>query len=347
MPTCVYCQRPDPPCGFNREHVIPEALGRFHGAEVVTLTREVCKDCNQYFGDTLDRMLTRDSYEALLRIEHGLKEPAGIPGMFKKRLTVRLPSDGTNWGGALLRLRPHPEGGARPIVDLTPQVGFELADGGGWEYFAEEDLRAKPGIAERVARRYGKRRVILFDSDEAREHLLATLSELGIPFKKEDEFRGFPPFARGEVETEVQARFDNYLARAVCKIAFNYMTKTQGAELALRSEFDATRRYVRYGEGKGGAFLTFDADTRFRNAAGQTRRKTEHALMLDWNGNRRELIGRVHLFGETRYAVRLCTRWDGIWRQIMSGHVFDLESMEVTQVHVTRIAPPWAAVPVR
>lgn len=197
----------------------------------------------------------------------------------------------------------------RATASSLPQVGFERKDGNGWDYFAEEDLRAKSGIAERIARAYGRRRVILFDGDATRERPLATLGELGIPFKKEDEFRGFPPFASGEVTTEVQARFDNYLARAVCKIAFNYLAKTQGAEFALRSEFDAVRRYVRYGEGKGGAFLAFDEDTRFRNAAGQPRRQTEHTLMLDWNGNREELVGRVHLFGETRYAVRLCTRW--------------------------------------
>jgi hypothetical protein len=80
MPACIYCQHADPPCGFNTEHVIPEALGAFH--DNLTLSgSEVCRECNQYFGDTLDRMLTRDSYEALLRVEHGLKESAGIPGI--------------------------------------------------------------------------------------------------------------------------------------------------------------------------------------------------------------------------------------------------------------------------
>lgn len=344
MVTCIYCKRPDPPCGFNTEHVIQKALGAFRG-NLTLSDSEVCWDCNDYFNKHLDVMLTRDSYEALLRIEHGLKNPAEIGGMFKERVTFRLPPDGTNWGGAVLQLQPHPEGGAcRPVVNLVPQVGFERKDGGGWDYIAEEVLRAEPGIGERVARMYGKRRVILFDSDETQGRLLATLGQLGIPFKKEDKFRGLPPLARGEVTTEVQATFDNLLARAVCKIAFNYMAKTQGTEFALRSEFDAARRYVRYGEGKGDAFLTFEEGTRFRNAAGQPRRQSEHTLMLEWNGNREELIGRVHLFGETRYAIRLCTRWGGLWRQVMSGHLFDLESMEVTELQATRIAPPWAGV---
>lgn len=347
MPTCIYCLRSAPTCGFNVEHVIPEALGSFHN-NLTLSDSEVCQDCNQFFGDTLDRMLTRDSYEALLRIEHGLKDTAEVGGMFRERVTVRLPADATRWGGAILRLRPHPDGGAsRPVVDLVPQVGFERKDSGGWDYIAEAELRTEPGIAERVSRSYGKHRVILFDTDDARERLLAILGEVGIPFKKEEEFHGFPPFAGGEVTAEVQARFDAYLARAVCKIAFNYMAKTQGAEFALRSEFNAARRHVRHGEGKGGAFLTFDEGTRFRSASGQQRRMTAHTLTLDWNGSRDELIGHVHLFGVTQYAVRLCAKWSGIWREVMSGHVFDLESREVTPLKVTKIAPPWAGVPVR
>jgi len=34
----------------------------------------------------------------------------------------------------------------------------------------------------------------------------------------------------------------------------------------------------------------------------------------------------------------------GLWRGIMNGQTFNLESMEVTELHVTTIAPPWAYV---
>lgn len=136
MPICIYCQRPDPPCGFNTEHVIQKALGGFR-QNLTLCDAEVCWDCNDYFSKHLDLMLTRDSYEALLRIEHGLKDPAELGGMFTKRVTVQLPADGTNWGGAMLELQPHPQGGARrPVVNLVPQVGFERKDGHGWDYLA-------------------------------------------------------------------------------------------------------------------------------------------------------------------------------------------------------------------
>ncbi|PYO64025.1 MAG: hypothetical protein DMD28_00245 [Gemmatimonadetes bacterium] len=37
-------------------------------------------------------------------------------------------------------------------------------------------------------------------------------------------------------------------------------------------------------------------------------------------------------------------RTPGLWRGIMNGQTFNLESMEVTELHVTTIAPPWAYV---
>ncbi len=128
MPTCIYCQRTDPPRGFTREHVIPEALGLFHG-DVVTLTSEVCGDCNQWFGDHLDRVFARDSAEAVLRFKYGLKDPAGVTIMFADRVTVRLPNDGSQWGGVILKFVAPPKGQEVPAAELmTPQVGFERND---------------------------------------------------------------------------------------------------------------------------------------------------------------------------------------------------------------------------
>jgi hypothetical protein len=74
MPTCVYCSRTDPPGGFTTEHVLQAAFGGFLNA--LTLPDGVCGACNQYFGNCLDVVLARDSIEGVLRLVHGLKDPA-------------------------------------------------------------------------------------------------------------------------------------------------------------------------------------------------------------------------------------------------------------------------------
>src|SRR5205814_9517651 len=70
--TCIYCQGSG--VKFNREHVIPEAFGKFKDNFVLTC---VCVNCNQFFGDELELVLGRNSREAILRLHHGVKAPAG------------------------------------------------------------------------------------------------------------------------------------------------------------------------------------------------------------------------------------------------------------------------------
>lgn len=80
MSTCIYCLRELPKSKFNREHVIPEAFGKFKDNFVLHNT--VCEDCNQHFGDNLDLILGRGSFEALQRIEEEIKSPESAADSF-------------------------------------------------------------------------------------------------------------------------------------------------------------------------------------------------------------------------------------------------------------------------
>ncbi len=320
MPTCIYCQRIDPPCGFNSEHVIPQALGRFEG-DAITLTQEVCGDCNQYFGDTLELFLNRDSAEAMLRFRHNLKDPADVRKMFPRRVRVRLPRDGSQWGGVHLDFVPPPPGEPEPFLDLVPQFGFERRDSKGWEYLTEPEFREAD--IERIRRELGPKRVILFNSDEARDRLIRLTIERGMPLKKQGEFRGFPPFAAGRVSAELEFTFDNALAQAVAKIGFNYLAKTHGAELALRTEFDAVRQFIRNGKGKPSNFVTFGPGPVLRDSSGPKPARG-HLLTVGWDEEGRDVLARVCPFQHITYIVRLSADFAGVWRPIESAHLYDL-----------------------
>src|SRR4030066_177798 len=60
---CIYCKESKLKEKelWNREHVIPEAFGKFKNNFVLHYT--VCKECNQKFGDEIDLILSRESYE--------------------------------------------------------------------------------------------------------------------------------------------------------------------------------------------------------------------------------------------------------------------------------------------
>jgi hypothetical protein len=209
MATCIYCQCTDPSCGFNKEHVVPEALGTFRNS-LTLADSEVCGDCNQHFGDTLDLFLTRDSAEALLRFRHGLKDPAEMRGMFKKRVRVRVPQDGSKWGGLYLDLVPPPGGVGEPNVDLVPSSGTMEGVG----TFTETQIREQPNIADQIRHDYSRLRIAWYEGQPMKDRILALLAEKGIRFKSTTEFEALPPTKQGgKLTVEVELLFDVPLAR--------------------------------------------------------------------------------------------------------------------------------------
>jgi HNH endonuclease len=341
MPACLYCGRTDPPGGFTREHVLQSAFGGFRNA--LTLTDAVCGTCNQYFGDHLDVMLARDSIEAVLRLLHGLKDPAEIRGMLKHHVRVRLPRDGTMWGGAHVELTAAPPGqeglGGRPM----PQVGFERRDGTGWDYLTEDELRAAGDLAPRFETDYqpGVKNVV--GSDEEAARLLALMRDHGVPLKGETLHRGISREGPGEVN--VSWIIDEVLARAAAKIAVNYLAWAQGAEFARRPEFEDVRRFVRYGAGGAPTFVRLQSGPVVENRLGGDPPAC-HLIVLFWSpGMRPPMLCRLTLFNRHAYLVRLCTAFYGpLWREVKSGHTYDLIRGECREHHRTPIMPPegWA-----
>lgn len=347
MPTCIYCRFTDPPGGFTREHVLQVAFGNFRNA--LTLTDGVCAACNQFFGDRLDVVLARDSVEAVLRLVHGLKDPAQLAGMLKRHVRIRIPRDGSIWGGMNMELmapRPGQDGLAcRPV----PQVGFERRDGTGWDYLTEDELRAAGDLAPRFESEWlpGEKQVITLGderlSEDVHQRLVALMREHGVPVKGEDQERGITPEGIGDAS--VTWIVDEILARAVTKIAVNYLAYTQGAEFARRPEFEDVRRFVRDGSGRPPDFIRLQPGPVVEDTRGGEPPLC-HLIVLTWSpGMRPPMLCRVTLFNRHAYLVRLCTTFYGpLWREVKSGHTYDLISWECRAHLRTTIMPPegWA-----
>jgi hypothetical protein len=73
MKRCIHCAIDKDESAFNREDVLNQALGTFKNNLVIDCT---CEDCNQLYGDTVDRKLARDTVEGFARFQVGTKKPA-------------------------------------------------------------------------------------------------------------------------------------------------------------------------------------------------------------------------------------------------------------------------------
>lgn len=167
-------------------------------------------------------------------------------------------------------------------------------------------------------------------------------ANVDMPLKQHGEFRGFPPFANGRVNAELEFTFDNTLAQAVAKIGLNYLAKTQGAELALRTEVDPVRQFVRYDKGKPSDFVTFGPGPVLRDSRGPKPARG-HLVTVGWDAEGRDVIGRVCPFQHITYIVRLAADFGGVWRPIESAHRYDLEAKRAERLAASvRIVIPGA-----
>lgn len=299
---------------------MPRAFGTFQNNFTI---RCVCDVCNQYFGDNLELIFARDSIEALRRLQFGLKPPSEIQDLPLKRFITTIAAKGPWKGAKLVYFLENNEW----VVGLVPQVGLPYKNKTGRRYLTEKELRDRPIPADVDPRAAD---IVVVSPDEATEKRLVTLlASKGIPFHKKRSLPP-PPGHDGQVFTQVNFNIDAIVRRCVAKIAFNYMAYIEGPDLALRHDFDVTRRFIRFAE-RTMYPLVVPSFKPILSDDQPTRRQTNgHLVTLGWSATGRDIVGQVSPFNEITYAISLARNFSGIFRDIRSGHCFDFQSRTIS-----------------
>lgn len=310
MPTakCLYCDETKTLDRFNREHVIPEAFGKYE--ENLVLRGCVCWDCNDHFGRTLDRALARDSKEGLDRFVHGLVEPK--PGR-TVGTSIALRQRGGAFDGAILDWELDAKG---TLLTAKParQVGFASTELGPFEWHRVdalppiESLRSR-GVTYCVAGGLA--------ADEAAE----VFSKLGLEVT-ELSVLGDPRDRDGMLDTTMEGNIDKTIRRAVAKIAFNYFASAYPT-LAPMDQFRDVRRYIRWGEDPVENPVSVSARS-ILGGLPPSQQVVAHIVATRWDGGAHQVIAQVSLFGWVEYRVVLSTsRFLILPTCIDSGHMFN------------------------
>ena len=89
MPKCIYCLQEKVRSEFNKEHVVPEMMGKYNGGFVLS-HGQVCKECNSIFSNQLETIIGLNSMEGLLRIKYGRQISDGHKIKPDTRLASRM-----------------------------------------------------------------------------------------------------------------------------------------------------------------------------------------------------------------------------------------------------------------
>lgn len=287
----------------------------------------VCDECNGLFGRGVEQQLARDSVEGFLRAHFGLKpkdrdRPRRLGG---KRLAISV-NERSDWNGVLVSAERDPTGKFCPAHPL-PGASLRRKGESEWKWFPESDLNAeavKPYIAEPEALLSGL-------PDEIRR-LQDKLAELGIRPKKGWELENRSGLAR----VFVNSVCDDVILRAVAKIAFNFLAYMEGSNFALKDDFNDIRKYIRWGAMPRAAPVQIFRPPTL--AEGNTVRP-KHAVVLNWDVQKKGIACLVSLFGYQVYQVTLCEDYSGIWRPISAGRIFDLQTGNASELSGLDLVP--------
>jgi HNH endonuclease len=318
MPSCIYCGDERDATGFkSREHVLPDAFGRFSGA--LTLTDPVvCDACNAEFSRTLDIYLARDTPIGLARYLFGQKKPDEYKHL-GRRATLHHRIDEGRLAGAAVTFAPGEE-----ILDVRPlpQIGFGATPDGPFQWFLCSALPSKEQI--RILVESGRRYVEFLEVLDM-DGMLGTLSGLGL--KIDDARETAPAGSRGVHRTETSALLTQMFGRAIAKIGMNYLASQHGAAVARMAAFDAVRRYIRFAD-------PMPRGTWWPEAVPRGFDHRQHVLVLYWESARRRAVVDVCFFGTYRDRVVLAEGGGFLMNPPFEprGHRYNLVTMTVEAI---------------
>lgn len=321
---CIYCKQTKPISNYSKaEHVIPQSFGMFE-TNNMTLHRCVCDNCNQYFGDNLEIDLARDTFEGLVRFNHGVKQPYEYKSLGKRsRLKFRV-NEG-QFKGAYVYLEYSPDKGALMIRPLQ-QIGFYHLDSAQHSYFILDEIPNKSELDEKGFDLTRRNAVVAIgiNSEQAKE-ILATKD---ITLRSWGDAETLEP-NEGAWEVEVEGRFDAILSRAIAKIAFNYFCYWKGAHLVSQPGFDVIRSYIREGIQPSYRLVVVLERPILADEPNAGLRRLGHLVTLNWSQDRKSIVSMVSLFNQNTYSISVARDYLGEIQDLTIGHFFDIANRTI------------------
>ncbi len=327
-PKCIYCCSAANP--FNREHALNEAFGVFQtdAQSDFFLRNMVCRPCNQFFGDTIDRVLGRDSTEAVLRYKFGLKSPAKARDLRYSNVGLKFRVPGP-FEGAYFEFGSD-VGGMNLVPIFPPQIGFRRKGLAETRWFLEPQVSVET-LAEYRTVQVGEIEMLILGPSEAdRKRVEDKVRAAGVQITNKRDIAGQTQ-PNDQIVTEVSTQLDAHILRALAKIGFNYVACVHGADFVLRSDFDVLRNYIRYSFSPGYPLVILANDGILTGEPRGLKFTDGHLITFQWNASGRGLLARVSLFNHAVYHVLFCAEYSGVWcNELESGHHFDTETGEIS-----------------
>ncbi len=253
---CVYCLKTEVDTTFrNREHVIPQSLGRFQPLNPTIKGNIVCDECNKLFSG-LEVNFIEDTYEGIYSQRLNLRSNGSITIRGKLFKIDRTSGFGDGFLKEMFPFLEAKNGKISPVPRSQIKLNRFRE---GCRIFLPEALDAIPSGSREFKKlaadmqKLSQKDIAIFAEDhkELRE-IIALLHEYGVNYKeKKSKYEKLEPGQKILIEESYQCSINIDIARVLAKIAFNYFAycaiQSQSSEILYLDNFKKIRTFIHNG----------------------------------------------------------------------------------------------------
>ena len=187
--------------------------------------------------------------------------------------------EGSAWSGVRLNLACVTDGS---WSTSSARSRFSIVPMSRWVHFSDAEIET--GALSSITTLETKNARIYGRSGEYRNRLLALLAKHGITFGKLEDMSGPPVFLfdGGEIAVEVKFTINKGIRQCMAKYAFNFLAFVVGSAFVLETDFDVTRRFIRYGDTPGYDLVRERFGPILRDDSAMHRQTSGHLLTVNW-----------------------------------------------------------------
>ena len=330
MHKCIYCLQEKDEDQFNKEHVVPQMMGKYNNGYVLS-HNQVCQECNSYFCNELENKIGLDSFEAFLRAQYRSKPLSNGHTLRKERIKVSgaenvfkdLPFDVITDSSNPYRISLNP----KPLIGILRD-----AENQEYDYY---DLESLPLATEDILEMLKVAKVPIINTGLLEEDATKALREKGYPVAQYSRCSAKDIYDSPEFLAKVDFKIDPLVRRVCAKTVFNYLCYKQGVEFVLNKKFDAIRNYIRYGTWSNDLWFNYSlGPMRCVDLSSTSERSHIVGCLLYPENEKWSLCGSVTWFGELTYSIGLGKEMypiiPGIFPDITTVSIFDNDTRNIT-----------------
>jgi len=325
---CIYCLKTEPQVTFNKaEHILIQSFGKFENNIVLNRgVYGVCDSCNQFFGNTIDRVLARDTFEGIIRFKENITESKKYKSEGQRSL-LRIKGVEGFFEGSLVYPRYDEENDEVRMFLLPDQIGIKRIDNGKYDFFSIEEL---PDIKDIPKTYYDENGKVEFFYDFYDESIMTKIKEKGYRIERDYPIQELDLFDSKNILFEFERKIDDTIGRAVSKIAFNYLCYDLGVNYVCSETFNNIRNFIYKAEGNVEDFVQIEDMKLLKIEKELNISLLGHLVGYEFVGDK--IYGVISLFNTIKYRVLLCNKFGTLPSTSSKGHFFDTKNMLTKEI---------------